>query len=290
MKKVKIKSYAKINLTLEIKGVEGGYHLLDSLVASVDLYDLIVAKRRKDDRVIVKMKGLGSEQIPAETNNAQRAAELFAATFRTTGAEITIYRNIPVGGGLGGSSADTVGVLNAMAKLYDIVDRDKLKELADRLGSDTGYMLTGGFARMTGRGEKVQPLDIDTTLHLLLLCPESFVSAKDCYAQYDVTPKTLEYRGEPTDDLIACLRQGKVNEGGMYLMNDLYRAACALNDDVSIAYKEAEDFSPLGVNMTGSGSCVFALFENKELCEWAKSRYRGSYRAIVAQTIVPKYE
>ena len=61
---VKIKSYAKINLTLEILGVEGGYHLLDSLVASVDIFDLIVLKKRKDKLSRVIMKGMDSESIP----------------------------------------------------------------------------------------------------------------------------------------------------------------------------------------------------------------------------------
>ena len=158
---VKIKSYAKINLTLEILGVEGGYHLLDSLVASVDMFDLIVLKKRKDKLSRVVMKGMGSESIPPEKNVALKAAELFSETFSKGGAEITVYKNIPIGAGLGGSSADAAGVLNGMAKLYGVEDREKLKALADSLGSDTGYMLSGGFARMQGRGEKVTPLKID---------------------------------------------------------------------------------------------------------------------------------
>ena len=64
MKTVKLKSYAKINLTLEILGIEGGYHLLDSLVASVDLYDIILLKKRNDQLSHVTMKGMGSEGIP----------------------------------------------------------------------------------------------------------------------------------------------------------------------------------------------------------------------------------
>ncbi|MBQ4268054.1 MAG: 4-(cytidine 5'-diphospho)-2-C-methyl-D-erythritol kinase, partial [Clostridia bacterium] len=95
MNSVKIKSYAKINLTLEIVGEKDGYHLLESLVASVDLYDLIALKKRKDGLCSVTMKGLGSESIPPEENNALKAAELFVATFGTKGADITVFRNIP---------------------------------------------------------------------------------------------------------------------------------------------------------------------------------------------------
>lgn len=286
---VKIKSYAKINLTLEILGVEGGYHLLDSLVASVDIFDSIVLKKRKDKLSRVIMKGMGSESIPPEKNVALKAAELFSETFSTGGAEITVYKNIPIGAGMGGSSADAAGVLNGMAKLYGVTDREKLKALADSLGSDTGYMLTGGFARMQGRGEKVTPLKIDQKLHFLLLCPNEGVSSKACYQKYDELPRTLEWKENATEALIAALRQNKVNEGGRYLMNDLFVPALHLNSAVGTAKKEALSFSPLGATMTGSGSGVIALFETKELCEWAKSRYKGKSRAYVISTLTPDY-
>ena len=286
---VKIKSYAKINLTLEILGVEGGYHLLDSLAASVDMFDLIVLKKRKDKLSRVIMKGMDSESIPPEKNIALKAAELFSETFSTGGAEITVYKNIPIGAGMGGSSADAAGVLNGMAQLYGVTDREKLKVLADSLGSDTGYMLTGGFARMQGRGEKVTPLKIDQKLHFLLLCPNEGVSSKACYQKYDELPRTLEWKESATEALIAALRQNKANEWGRYLMNDLFVPALHLNSAVETAKKEALSFSPLGAAMTGSGSGVIALFETKELCEWAKSRYKGKSRAYVISTLTPDY-
>ena len=71
---VKIKSYAKINLTLEILGVEGGYHLLDSLAASVDMFDLIVLKKRKDKLSRVIMKGMDSECIKISPSGQAWAA------------------------------------------------------------------------------------------------------------------------------------------------------------------------------------------------------------------------
>ena len=289
MRTVKIKSYAKVNLTLEITGVENGYHNLDSLVANVDLFDLLVLKKRKGNLSFVTMKGMGSESIPPEKNNALKAAEAFSAAFGTDGAEITVYKNIPIGGGLGGSSADVVGVLNGMAALYGIEDRAKLKALADSLGSDTGYMLDGGFARMQGRGEKVTKLDLSNKLHFLLICPESAVSAGDCYRAFDSLPRTLEYRGCQTERCIELLRANDLNEGGRYLMNDLFRAAYSLNEDVGKAYEQGESFSPLGVTMSGSGSSVLAMFETRELCEWAKSRYKGKFRTYVVQTVIPDY-
>ena len=152
MNTVKIKSYAKVNLTLDVTGRAGGYHLLDSFVASVDLFDLVCVRKRKDKLVSVTMHGMDGEGIPPERNNAFKAGEAFVGRFSTAGADVTVYKNIPMGAGLGGSSADAAGVLNAMAKLYGIDDKAALGELADALGSDTRYMLDGGFCRMRGRG------------------------------------------------------------------------------------------------------------------------------------------
>ena len=115
MNTVKIKAYAKINLTLDVTGVSEGYHLLDSFVASISLYDLLVVRKRKDKLVSVTMHGMDSKGIPPESNNAFRAGEAFVRRFSTTGADITVYKNIPMGAGLGGGvrSGNICGAVNA---------------------------------------------------------------------------------------------------------------------------------------------------------------------------------
>ena len=287
MNTVKIKAYAKINLTLEIVGSEKGFHMLDSLVASVDLFDLIVLKKRKDKLSSIVMHGFGSEAIPPEKNNALKAAERFSEIFGTNGADITVYKNIPMGAGLGGSSADASGVLNGMAKLYGIKDEQAIDELASELGSDTKYMRTGGFARMRGRGDLVTPLTIHQTLHFLALLPKTSVDTGACYREYDVLPIKAGEESA-TEKMMGALAQKNVEEVGRYLTNDLFLPAARLNQEVKRAYEEAQSFSPLGAFMTGSGSCVLALFETKELCDWAKSRYKGKCQAFVVKTVLPQ--
>ena len=164
-----------------------------------------------------------------------------------------------------------------------------MKQLADELGSDTGYMLDGGFARMRGRGEEVEKIQTQNKLHFLLLCPSSGVSAGACYKKYDELPKTLEERGSYTQNCIDALCKNDKNGIGMYAMNDLFKPALHINPDVERAYEEAKSFSPICAVMTGSGSGVLAMFETKELCEWAKSRYKGKFAAYVIQTILPDY-
>lgn len=290
MNSVKIRAYAKLNLTLEITGVRDGFHLLDSLVASVDLFDLIKVKKRNGALSSVVMHGMGSEEIPPEKNNALKAAEAFSKRFGVNGVEISVFKNIPIGAGLGGSSADIAGVLRAMQRLYGVTDDEAVKTLGDELGSDVRYMLDGGFARMRGWGEQVAPIGgVKDKLWLLLLCPSCEVSAGAAYRKYDEL-SIADYSLGNTRRAINALIAGDKEALGGALKNELYPAAAALQEEVKKTLSEAEGFSPLGACMTGSGSCVFALFETRELCEWAKSRYQGKAKTYVVSTVEPKKE
>lgn len=285
MNTVKVKSYAKVNLTLDVVGTAGGYHLIDSLVASINIYDLVCVKKRKDNLISVSMHGMDSEGIPPEQNNAFRAGEAFVRRFSTKGADITVYKNIPIGAGLGGSSADAAGVLSGLVRLYGADDERALCEIADSLGSDTRYMLNGGYCRMQGRGEKLTPLPApERPLNLFLICPRTPVSAGACYKAFDEGEKIAP----STENCLGAFLKGDAEGLGRGLSNALYPAAARLNEDVETALEEARSFSPLGACMTGSGSGVFALFETAELCDWARSRYRGKFRTYTVKTVVPK--
>lgn len=281
---VRVKAYAKLNLTLAITGAKDGYHLLDSLVCTVDLFDLIKLKKRKDKLINVEMHGQGTEALAPEDNNAVKAAEAYVNAFGTCGADIKIFKNIPVGAGMGGSSADTAGVLRGMAMLYGKGGESDLKELADTLGSDTGYLLTGGFARLTGRGEKVERLKVNHKLNFLLLLPAGGVSTAQCYKLYDGTPQDAR----SCEPALNALLTGDTERLGKSLFNALYAPAVKLNVGVETAFYELTDFAPLGVNMTGSGSGVYALFDTAEMCAYAQSRYKGKCRCIQLKSYIPK--
>ncbi len=288
MNETTVRAYAKVNLTLEIVGREDGYHQLDSLVASVDVCDTIRLKKRKGKLSSILMHGQGSESIPPERNNALAAAERYSETFGTDGADITVYKDIPIGAGMGGSSADVAGVLVGMQRLYGAATEEELENLAEQLGSDVKYMLKGGYARMQGRGEILTPIEnVTEPLHLLMLYPSAGVSSGACYREYDRQNETDNPTG-CTGRAISALVEGDAAEVGRQLKNDLYLPAATLCMDVKTALEAALSFGPLGAVMTGSGSAVLAIFETAELCRYAKSRYRGKCRAAVLRTIEPQ--
>ena len=273
MKTVRQRAYAKLNLFLDITGTDNGFHLIDTVVTTVDLFDVVILTSRKDKKVVLKTGGSLYSITEAPDNNAYKAASLFIDTFSTCGVDITLKKNIPVGSGMGGSSADIAAVLNGMEKLYR-TGKD-LKPLADKLGSDSGYMLTGGWARLKGRGEIVEPLDINAKLHFLVITAEGGVNTSKCYAEYDAINE--QKPAVSAEGAIAAIK-GDLDPSRFY--NALYAPAAIINPKVREAYDFISGLSPRFTLMSGSGSSVFGVFDTVELCQWAQAKAARYYKNV----------
>ena len=183
MNSVSVKVYGKINLSLGVRGSENGYHILDTVMASISVFD-----------------GSGS--------NAMKAALLTQAAFCTGGADIKITTGIPSGAGLGGSSADAAGVIRAMIKAFGAAADEEISEkIAASVGSDVPYMLTGGYARLTGTATGLTRFGAPCG-GKILLTGKGKVDTGECFRAFDNGIKGKE---RPDNDrLIAALTRGDV--------------------------------------------------------------------------------
>lgn len=289
----KEKGYAKVNLFLNVTGKRDGYHMLDTVVTTIDLFDTVTVTKRKDDKIVLKTSG-SIYSLPTEDkdNNVYKAALKFQQTYSTCGVDITVKKNIPVASGLGGSSADIVATLKAMAKLFDI--KEDLKPIADSLGSDAGYLLTGGYAKLSGRGDVVEKLDIDKKLYFLIATLNSGVNTKECFDVYDSLQKGENFEnagdGYPkktSQTLIENLKNGVVKREDFY--NALYKPACQVKPEISGVYGLIAQLSPDAISMSGSGSSIFCIYSSKELCLWAKDKIKGkNLKVFVTESIDSK--
>ena len=146
----------KINLTLDITGESGGFHLLDMLVATIDLFDDVKITYRADDKIECVQDG----EIADEKNSAYRAAKLMKDTFGTRGFTVEITKRIPLAGGLGGSCADGVAVVRGVEKMLGINHDFITPEFLLKVGSDAPSMYFDGIKRVRGIGDKVDFIDI----------------------------------------------------------------------------------------------------------------------------------
>lgn len=282
MKSIKIKVPAKINLTLDVLGTdEKGYHVLSSLVSSISLFDEVIIKKRKDKKINLKEKGIKCGCSVLD-NNAFKAAKLYLKDCLDAGAEITLKKKIPVGGGLGGSSADIAGVLKGLESLYNF--KAELKDLANALGSDSAYMLNGGWAIMRGRGEKIEKIDCSLKLYLIVVKEQESISAKNCYKKFDEQKKVFF---PATERAIECLKNQDFDNFINSLKNDLTESAVlylpAIKDNIE-TLKSAGAKTAL---MTGSGSSVYGVFltEKDRNAAYKKLPEHLKKNAIKAETL-----
>ncbi len=281
MRKVKIKIPAKINLTLDVIGINDGYHQLKSLVASVNVYDIITIKKRKDKTITLTETKLKSG-CDVASNNAYKACVAYTEKFGASGVDIVLEKNIPVGAGLGGSSADIAGVLLGMKKLFNPLQ--DVKELADALGSDSGYMLDGGWAIISDRGNDVERLNIDVKLFLLAITEETSISTKECFKLFDDGAKYCE---ECTDNAVNAFLKGNLNGFASFIKNDLLTSSATLLPSINENIKALENAGAIKALMTGSGSATYGIFKSKKErdCAYKKMRLDFSDRLIKLETI-----
>lgn len=275
MSNVEALGYAKLNLFLDVVGVKDGYHMLESVACTIDLFDEISVSAREDNEIhLFELKGLFQKKLD-ETNNAFKSAKLFQQTFNTRGVNVFLRKNIPIGSGMGGSSADISATLKAMAKLFNV--DDDLKPLADQLGSDSGYLLTGGFAKLCGRGEIVENLDVNKKLYFVIVTDEDGVNTTECFNLCDSFKQEVVKDG--AEKMIDGLMTGQLSKDIFY--NALTPAAIKINEKVGLALQKISELSPIGYAMSGSGSSVFGVFDCAELCLWARGKLRKHFKKVI---------
>ena len=281
MKKVKIKIPAKINLTLDVVGIKDGYHLLKSLVTSVSVYDTVTLVSRNDNKITLTEKGIKSG-CPQEKNNAFRSAVAFNEKYGYNGVDIVLEKNIPVAGGMGGSSADIAGVLLGMKKLFGV--KDDIKPIADTLGSDSGYMCSGGWAVIEGRGEHVEPLDLDTKFYLLAITDTATVSAGECFKVFDSKADAVK---ECTDLAVNALKEKDLCAFYNVAKNDLFEPAIQIAPSIKENLTALASVGSEKAIMTGSGSVTLGLFTSKRQRNKAYKKLFNTFgdRLIKAQTL-----
>ena len=255
---VTVHAPAKINLTLDIVGIrEDGYHLLESIFQAVSVYDTITVKTRWGKGIALVADEC---DCPAEKNTAYKAAQAF---FRYTGlkkgVKITIEKHIPQQAGMGGGSADAAGVLWALNLLFDTrLTTEQLCEIGLTVGADVPFCVLGGTAFVTGIGEGLQPLPPLPDCYIVVAQPDEGISTKEAYAAVDNA--TIAHRPDNAA-AIAALQAGDL-EGVCLQVANVFEVATKL-EGVAAIRRKMETYGPLCSQMTGSGSCVFAIFTDR---------------------------
>lgn len=266
MTQIKVKCPAKINLTLEILNKrEDGFHNIQSVMQTIDLFDILTINVEKNDQFEIKLSGT-SDEIPYDSKNLiYKAAKLFfeKTPLATHHSLLTIHieKNIPIAAGLAGGSTDATGTLWGLNKLFNNpLSNEELHELCAQLGSDLNFCLEGGCQLATSRGEIIEKLPFQE-FHLSLIKPKNLgISAKEAYTKFS------ELKHKPnlnmTGKLVNALKSAEDSADNTSFNTNL---AEFLHNDLEIALiedypelKQIKTTYPQSL-MSGSGSTFFVL-------------------------------
>jgi 4-diphosphocytidyl-2-C-methyl-D-erythritol kinase len=257
---------AKVNLELLVgPRREDGYHALSTVFHAVGLYDDVTVSVA--DGWGISVSGLLADAVPTDGNNlAMRAARLVESRFDVEPVHISIRKGIPVSGGMAGGSADAAATLVGLDHLWDLdLDREAIEELGAELGSDVPFLVAGGTAMGSGRGELLAPVLARGTYHWVFALSDDGLSTPAVYAECD------RLRGSapvpepvPNPALMSALRSGDPHELAPQLANDLQEAALSLRPDLGEVLSAGMEYGALGGMVSGSGPTLAFLVEDNE--------------------------
>lgn len=246
MNKLSLPAPAKLNLFLNITGQrEDGYHLLQTIFQLLDYGDMLDFTLRTDGKICL-LNGIPG--VDDADNLIIRAATLLQQhSHCPLGIDIKLQKNLPMGGGIGGGSSDAATTLLALNHLWRTgLSTAQLAKLGLQLGADVPVFVNGQTAWGEGIGEQLQAIDIPETWYLVVK-PDCQVSTVEIFSHKQLT------RNNSPITIASVFEQGA--------SNDCQAIVCELYPEVASTLQWLNPYSP--AQLTGTGACVFARFDNK---------------------------
>lgn len=277
-------AYAKLNLTLDVLGKRpDGYHEIQSVMQQISLSDEVEIdlETGEDWKLECDMPG-----VPTDGENlAWKALGLYYKTLGKDpqGVTIRLTKRIPTGAGLGGGSADAAAVLLALNRHEGgALSQRQLLKLAQRLGSDVPFCLTGGTQLASGRGEVLSPLPPMPDCFFCIAKPGFSVSTP---VLYDAIDEEAEVLHPHTQAMEAAIRKGNLLEAAGYLGNSFEPLVSRARPELKAIRSIMEDSGALGAAMTGSGSAVFGIFDAFDMAAVASMQLMETCKTYLARNL-----
>lgn len=272
-----INAPAKINLYLDILNKRNdGYHEVEMIMQTVSLFDKITIK--KSDKKGIILTSTYDFDGDVKKNTAYIAAEKFFEYTKliNTGTCIHIQKQIPIGAGLAGGSSDAAAVLIALNTLFECsLSKGELAAIGKKVGADVPFCIFGGTMLATGTGTTLSHLPPLPGCYILIVKPIFSVSTKLAYQASDKTPRE---ENKSINNIISAIKSNNLRDTAKDVYN---RFEFVLNfDEVTNIKNVLNKNGALNSCMTGTGSAVYGIFEDKDKAIYCKKILSKSYKDI----------
>ena len=278
-----LKAYAKVNLTLEVIGRRvDGYHNVSTVLQTVDLADTVVVSEAGELAV-----ECDDANLSGEGNLAWQAAMALASwAGLVPRARIRIDKAIPVASGLGGGSSDAAAALTGLNRLWDLgLSGEELEKVASTLGSDVPFLLTGGTALGTGRGDEIIALPQLSASEVLLVVPADSIEAKTPTMYKALKPEDFS-DGSKTQEIAGRLGRQALTSGDC--CNAFERAAREIFLGLADVWDRVAEVTQHPPRLSGAGPTLYCMpcseSERTRVCESLRGTGAAAY---LVRTIAP---
>ena len=265
---------AKLNLSLDVVGtLPNGYHDLDMVMQTIDLYEKIILKTSRDLRL-----SLPGSFVPANDKNTAVKAALafFDYTGLLAGVDINVYNRVPVRAGMAGGSADAAGVLVGLNELYGAkLSMSELCAIGAGIGADVPFALLGGTCRVRGVGDLMKALPPCPDCRFVVVMPSVGVSTPEAFARYDTMGSPVHPDCEAQEQAI---RKNDLAAVCAAAGNALEHCSGAVETPAICEILRAN--GAITAQMTGSGAAVFGIFADESQARAAAAVLRKGYKQV----------
>ncbi len=260
-------SPAKLNLGLRVVGKRpDGYHLLKSIFCLIDLCDQIEIQITENGKIsLIEHQQAWFYQ----KDLSYRAAKLLQEyTSCKLGANIKIKKVIPSGAGMGGGSSNAATVLMVLNKLWKTnLSQQELIDLGVKLGADVPFFIVGKNALVEGIGEIITPIEIPQ-LYFVILKPDFHVPTKDIFSNLEVNFEEINQQQITIEQLLH------------EKTNDLEKIVKKIYPQINDIFNDINQYgNPV---MTGSGSCIYLTFSDKNIAKKVANILSPGYNIFLA--------
>ena len=283
MDSYEITANAKLNLFLRVRGIlPNGYHSLYSVMQEIDLADSLTVNIYPERESGFDIRCIGRNDIDPDKNLCSKAKDRFfsylrkkagadpSIEFKIPYIEMVLTKRIPSESGMGGGSSDAAAVLMVLQEHFGNPFTDEeLNQLAVNVGADVPFFLYGGTCICESVGEDIRQLESLAGIPLLIVKPSEGVSTPECFHAIDSKPLP-EFDEDRYENYITVLMKADKSplerflEGGDLLTNDLEMPSVESVPLIEEARNALIATGAVFARMTGSGSAVFAMYEDDE--------------------------
>lgn len=246
----------KINLGLKIiERRSDGFHNLETIFYPLNLSDVLEIIKLPDGIFSFQTGGI---KIPGkdEDNLCQKAYEMLCKDFQISPVKIYLYKNIPIGAGLGGGSSDAAHTILLLNKLFDLsLSVEKMENYACRLGSDCAFFIRNKPVFAYDKGDKFVEINISLKNYFYaVIKPEIHLNTANAYS--GITPK-------PNNKPLSEITKSPIGKWKYELTNDFEKTIFKQFPEIENIKNKLYEKGAIYSAMSGSGSAVFGIFENK---------------------------